>query len=200
VSTGRSSGRRFDHEYGITTHAVLFLTDLDPEIAGDAFAHATHYEAVPVSEFRQLIATLPAGVVERSRFVDAGAGMGRAMILAAEYPFVQVCGIEISPALYEIASENLAKAREHELRCRDLRLVRDDARISTYPKGDLVVFLFNPFDGEALAQTLHAIEAREDAGQTWLLYHTPVHGSVVERSEQWTLHARLACADVYLRD
>lgn len=199
MASGRSGGRRFDHRYGVTTHAVLFLTDLDSDAAGDAGAHATHYEAVPVSEFHQLIATLPQGAVERSTFVDVGAGMGRAMILAAEYPFRQVAGIEISPALYEVARENIERAQSHPLRCRDLRLVRGDARIAPYPSGDLIVFLFNPFDGEALAQTLHAIAQRPDAGATWLLYHTPVHRDVVEAMPSWQRCARLACGDVFYR-
>ena len=108
---GRSGGRRFDHDYGVTTHAVLFLTDLDPDAVGDAGAHATHYEGVPVSEFHQLVATLPDGAIERSTFVDIGAGMGRAMILGATYPFRQVCGVEISPGLYEVAKENIETAR-----------------------------------------------------------------------------------------
>jgi SAM-dependent methyltransferase len=197
VSTGRSGGRRFDHEYGVTTHAVLFLTDLDPDAVGDAGAHATHYEAVPVSEFRQLIATLPPGAIEASTFVDVGAGMGRAMILAAEYPFRQVCGVEVSASLYEVARENLDIARERALRCRDIRLVNADARIWNYPPGDLVVFLFNPFDGEALARVLAAVTGRNGAGNTWLVYHTPVERDIIEQMRGWNLHARLACGDVY---
>ena len=183
----RSGGRRFDHDYGVTTHAVLFLTDLDPDTAGDAGAHATHYEAVPVADFRALLALVPKDAVARATFVDVGAGMGRAMILAAEYPFKQVAGIEVSPALYEIAKENLEIARERGLRCRDVRLRREDARIAHYPPGDLVVFLFNPFDADALAATLASIEHRRNAGVTWLLYHTPVERGTLESLPQWTL-------------
>ena len=29
--TERSAGRRFDRDHGVTTHAIAFLTDLDPE-------------------------------------------------------------------------------------------------------------------------------------------------------------------------
>jgi SAM-dependent methyltransferase len=199
VASGRSGGRRFDHAYGVTTHAVLFLTDLDPDDTGDAGAHATHYEAVPVSEFHQLLSTLPPDSIARSTFVDVGAGMGRAMILAAQYPFRQVCGIEVSPGLYEVARENLAIAKTHPLRCSDLRLVQGDARLWEYPPGDLVLFLFNPFDATALAQTLPAILARCGAGSTWLLYHTPVERAVVEADPGWKRHARLSCGDVYVR-
>ncbi|HEX8805619.1 MAG TPA: class I SAM-dependent methyltransferase [Candidatus Aquilonibacter sp.] len=197
MAKSRSGGRRFDHDYGVTTHAVLFLTDLDPEAVGDAGAHATHYEAVPVTDFRELIALVPKIAIPNATFVDVGAGMGRAMILAARYPFKQVLGIEVSPGLYEVAKENLATARERGLRCNDIRLVRDDARIAHYPPGDLVVFLFNPFDAEALRTTLATVAARHDRGDTWLLYHTPVERAVFDAMPEWELLAEVASGAVY---
>ncbi len=185
----RASGRRFDHDYGVTTHAVLFLTDLEPEAVGDAGAHATHYEAVPVADFRALLAHVPHEAIERSTFVDVGAGMGRAMLLASTYAFRQVYGIEVSPSLYEVAKENLAQARVPTRRCNDLRLVRDDARIAQYPPGDLVVFLFNPFDAEALRATLASIAGRRHAGETWILYHTPVERAELDGIANLTIVA-----------
>jgi hypothetical protein len=153
-SQGRSSGRRFDSERGVTTHAVLFLEDLDPETVGDAGAHATHYEAVPVDDFRQLIRALPMEAISSSTFVDAGAGMGRAVLLAMEYPFRQIVGVEISRALYTVATENLTKALVTNRRCADVRLICGDARAYSFPPGDIVLFLYNPFDGVALDRVL----------------------------------------------
>jgi SAM-dependent methyltransferase len=197
VPKSRNGGRRFDHDYGVTTHAVLFLTDLDPDAAGDAGAHATHYEAVPVPDFRALIAAVPEAALPNATFFDVGAGMGRAMILAAEYPFKHVCGIEVSPGLYEVAKENLKTARARDLRCRDMQLLRGDARIAHYPPGDVVVFLFNPFDADALRATLASIADRRDAGETWLLYHTPVERAVIDAMPAWTLVRELPYGVAY---
>jgi 16S rRNA G966 N2-methylase RsmD len=193
----RSGGRRFDHDYGVTTHAVLFLTDLDPDAVGDAGAHATHYEAVPVADFKALLALVPREYIPGATFIDVGAGMGRAMILAAEHPFKQVCGIEVSPGLYEVAKENIETARSRPLRCHDIRLHRGDARIWNYPPGDLVVFLFNPFDGEALRTTLASIAGRRNRGQTWLLYHTPVEREVIDAMSEWKNIAEVSCGAVF---
>jgi SAM-dependent methyltransferase len=197
VAKSRSGGRRFDREYGVTTHAVLFLNDLDPDAVGDAGAHATHYEAVPVADFRALLALVPKDAIKTSTFIDVGAGMGRAVILAAEHSFKQVVGIEVSPALYEVSTENLTTAREHGLRCKDVRLLRGDARIAHYPPGDLVVFLFNPFDAQALRATLASIATRRDRGDTWLLYHTPVERAVLDALPEWQLVARIDCGACY---
>jgi SAM-dependent methyltransferase len=176
----RSSGRRFDRKYGVTTQAILFLGDLDPDEAGDAGAHATHYEAVPIDDFRRLLAHVPAEIVANSTFVDVGAGMGRALLLAREMPFKQIVGIEVSGGLYEVARENLERAHGDQGHCKEIRIVHADARIWNYPSGDLVVFLFNPFDASALQATLASIVERRGPGSTWLVYHTPVERAIVE--------------------
>lgn len=180
ANTERAAGRRFDRDHGVTTQALLFLGELDAR-RSEAYAHATHYEAVPVADFRAMVASVPEDLVRASTFVDVGAGMGRAMLLASEYPFKQISGIELSPALYEIAKDNLAKARELRVLCRDVRLVRADARKRRYPKGNLVIFLYNPFDAEALHETLERIVAtRAPLDATVVLYHTPVHREVLD--------------------
>ncbi len=196
----RSAGRRFDHDYGVTTQAILFLTDLDPEQVGDAGVHATHYEAVPVADFRTLIAQVPDDVIATSTLVDVGAGMGRALLLASEYPFKQVMGIEISPGLYEIARENLERADRARRACRDVRLARGDARSWSYPPGDLVVFMYNPFDAEAMRATLGSILHRRDPGTTWLLYHTPVEREEIESDPDWTVVASTYDDAIYRHD
>ena len=188
---------QFDREYGVTTQAILFLGDLDPDDVGDAGAHATHYEAVPPNDFRALISHVPIGIIERSACVDIGAGMGRAMLLAAEHPFKYVLGIEVSAGLYEVTKENLAHARPVRRACNDLRVVRADARIHEYPPGDLVVFAYNPFDAVALEATAGALLSRRDRGDTWFLYHTPVARAVIDADPRWSIVAEIPSGVVY---
>jgi SAM-dependent methyltransferase len=178
-SAGRAGGRRFDREHGVTTQAIFFLSQLG-SIENEAYAHATHYEPVPVEAFRALIACLSEAVVRRSTFVDAGSGMGRALLLASEYPFKQVLGIELSPVLHAIANANLSTARGLAVRCRDMRLRCVDARRARYPKGDLVVFLFNPFDETVLRAVLDRIVGSRRPGErVVVIYHVPVHSDVL---------------------
>ena len=176
ASTKRSAGRRFDREHRVTTQALLFLGELGAARRPEAYAHATHYEPVPIADFRALVRRIPKAVIAESTFVDVGAGMGRAVLIAMEYPFRQIVGIELSPQLFEVARENLANASSLDVRCRDVRLVCADARRRRFPAGNLVVFLYNPFDGEAFDAVLDRIDERRNSAETWLLYHTPVHG------------------------
>ncbi len=162
----------------MVTEALIFLGDLDPEAIGPNIAHATHYEPTPVGDFVALLAFAPAPL-ERATFVDIGAGMGRALLLAAQHPFRQAVGVEISPALCEVARDNLRKMRREALTCRDVRIVCADAVDYRFPRGDLVVYLYNPFDGAVLAPLLDrlAMDPRRDVT---LLYHTPVERAIIE--------------------
>ena len=108
---------------------------------------------------------------ERTTLVDIGAGLGRVVLHAARRPYRQIVGVEISPALVEVAKENRATYRG-ELACRDIRLVRADAADFTFPRGDLLVYLYNPFGAKVLGPLLDRLSAdrRRDVA---LVYTTP---------------------------
>lgn len=106
-------------------------------------------------------------------FVDVGSGLGRVAFLAAAYPFKQIVGVEVSPALHEIAKDNRARFLNASPRCRDIRLVRADASTWTPPKGDLLVYLYNPFDAELMAVFANRLRDAANARKIWVMYHTP---------------------------
>ena len=195
--SGRRAGQRFDAEHGVATEALLFLGDLDPEAIGPNIAHATHYEPTPVGDFDALITHVPFPL-DDATFVDLGAGMGRAVLLAARRPFRQVIGVEISRALYEIARDNLAQVASKALRRRDVRLVCADAATYRFPRGPLVVYLFNPFDATVLSGILDRLAAgpmRELA----IMYHTPAERATVETHPAFELIAEERFGTVYRR-
>lgn len=198
--SGRRSGQRFDAQNGVTTEALLFLGELDPEAIGDAMADATHYEPVPVADFHALLAAIPEEL-DPFTFVDAGAGMGRAMMLASLYPFKQVVGVEVSRALCEIASSNLAAWRKRNgTRCNDLRVVNADAAAYAYPAGSLVVFLYNPFGAVTLARTIERLlEGRAPQDRIYIVYHTPEERLAVEGDAGFELVTEMKAGRVYRR-
>ena len=175
--SGRRAGQRFDANMGVVTEALLFLGELDPEAIGPSIAHATHYEPTPVGDLDALLALVPFPI-EATTFVDLGAGMGRAMMLAARHPFARIVGVEISPALCAIARDNLAAIERASLRCRDVRIKRADARAYAFPRGELVVYLYNPFDATILHEVLERLAKRAD--RFALIYHTPVERARID--------------------
>jgi SAM-dependent methyltransferase len=194
-ASGRRAGLRFDAEHGVATEALVFLGQLDPEAIGPSLEHATHYEPTPLAHFERLLAHVPFPL-ERASFVDLGSGMGRVVLLAAGRPFRQVVGVEISPALHAIARDNLAAFGKASLRCRDVRLVRRDAATAPFPRGDLVVYLYNPFRAPILGRVLAALTARPE-GELALVYHTPLERATVEATRAFTLVAEESFGLVY---
>ncbi len=95
-----------------------------------------------------------------------------------------------------MAKDNRAAYRG-ELLCRDIRLVRADAATFMFPRGDLVVYLYNPFRAAVLAPMLDRLcaDRRRDVA---LVYHTPVERETVDAHPAFELVADLGIGLVYL--
>jgi SAM-dependent methyltransferase len=194
LSSGRRAGQRFDAAHGVTTEALVFLGELDPEAIGPSLEFATHYEATPVADIDRLLDASPLAP-ERTTLVDLGSGMGRVVLHAATRPYRQIVGVEISPALHEIAKEN-RRAFRGELACRDVRLVRADAAAFAFPRGDLAVYLYNPFRASVLAPILERLAAG-NRREVALLYHTPVERAVLDEHPAFALERDLGFGLIY---
>ena len=115
-----------------------------------------HYSATSYGDFAKIMRTLDIDPRQHV-FLDYGAGMGRAMVLAATYPFKRVLGVDIVPALTAIAAENFARGR-HRLKCQDIDIATADATLYEIP-GDVTLFyLANPFNGSVLAAVMRNIQ------------------------------------------
>ncbi|MEA2719039.1 MAG: hypothetical protein QOJ39_903 [Candidatus Eremiobacteraeota bacterium] len=180
----------------MTTEALVFLGELDPDAIGPSLEHATHYEATPVAQAESLLEASPLRP-EDATFVDLGAGMGRVVMLAARRPFRAVIGVEISPALVEIARENLASLRDPERIVRDVKIVRADAAEYVFPRGDLVLFLYNPFRGPVMEAVLERLRTAGEQREVVLLYHTPVERETVDAAHVFEVAADLGFGLVY---
>jgi SAM-dependent methyltransferase len=194
--SGRRAGQRFDADHGVTTEALVFLGELDPDAIGPSLEFATHYEPTPVVQAEALLDASPLAP-EKATFVDLGAGMGRVVLLAARRPFRAVIGVEISPALVEIARENLATARDPLRAARDVKIVGADAADYAFPRGDLVVFMYNPFRGPVLDRALANLRTAAENREVVLLYHTPVERDTIDAVEAFELMADLGFGLTY---
>jgi SAM-dependent methyltransferase len=194
VSSGRSAGRRFDADNKVTTEALIFLGELDPEAVGPSIEFATHYEPTPMTDADRCLDLIPQPLAATT-FVDIGSGMGRMALLAARRPFRTIVGVEISPALHEVAKENLARTDRSAFACKDVRLVRADAASYALPRGMLAVYLYNPFRAEVLAPLADRIAARADGA--FVVYHTPLERAVFDDDPRYERAADLGFALAY---
>jgi predicted RNA methylase len=146
----------FDAANGVRTSGLVAGRHLKSGHRHDR--HATAYYGVAPSVFAALVGrwqmSRPAGAVEDTTFVDMGAGMGRAMLLAAEMPFRRVVGVELNPTLARIARKNLAVWRKAGRSLAPMRLVEGDATEFVWPEGPCLAFLFNPFGSAVMRRML----------------------------------------------
>jgi len=146
----------FDLEFGVRTSGLIAGRHLTTGHRHDR--HATAYYAVAPSVFRGMIVRWrrcrPLAPIDAFTFIDLGAGMGRAMLLASEFPFRAVWGVELNPTLARIGNRNLAAWRAAGRARAPLRIFCRDAAEFDLPPGPCVVFLFNPFAGPVLRRIL----------------------------------------------
>jgi hypothetical protein len=175
----------FDLEFGVRTSGLVAGRHLAVGHRSDR--HLTAYYAVAPSVFQSIIVRWrrcrPAAPIDGFTFVDLGAGMGRAMLLAAEFPFRAVVGVELHPALARIARRNMALWRAAGRARAPMRMLCRDVADFALPTGPCVAFMFNPFGAPVLRKLLtiwsRSLAGRE--GQVDLLYVNNEQERVLER-------------------
>ena len=180
----------FDARYGVKTSGLIPARYLKTGHAHDRYS--TAYFGVAPSVFQALLKrwerTQPAAPIDRFTFIDMGAGMGRAVLLASQQPFRKVVGIELNPQLAGIAEDNITKWQAVGLSRSHMRIVCGDILDTRFPGGSCLLFLFNPF-GTAVMRRLLArlahIFARRP-GQLDLLYVNHEQEHVLECQSGFT--------------
>ena len=116
-------------------------------------------------------------------FVDLGSGKGRTLLMAAEYPFRRIVGVELLPALHRVAQENLRKYTSATQKCFVLEAVCGDACEFEFPAEPTVLYLFNPLPEAGLAAVIENLERSLDAHprKVFVLYHNPLLERVLAR-------------------
>jgi SAM-dependent methyltransferase len=174
----------FDEANGVRTSGLVAGRHLKSGHMHDRYA--TAYYGVAPSVFRSLIQrwrrSRPAAPLEETRFVDVGAGMGRAMLLAAEMPFGAVIGVELNPTLVRIARRNFALWRKAGRARARMRLVSGDAAEFAFGDGACVGFMFNPFGAAVMRRVLKSIAAQFGSrpGELDILYVNNEQEGVLE--------------------
>ena len=142
------------------------------------------YQPTDPALFHEMMAKLD---IDFSQFVflDIGSGKGRVLLMAADYPFLKIIGIELLPELHGIAEENVRKYKSASQQCFRIETICDDAADFVFPPDPLILYLFNPLAEPALAALLanlgHSLE--ENPRRVYLLYHNPLLQRVVHASK-----------------
>jgi SAM-dependent methyltransferase len=162
----------FDVKYGTDTSGVLWGEHLPSGKSSDAWN--TAYYGIAPSVFHKIIGSLSADLSHFS-FVDFGSGKGRAVMLATAYPFREVIGVELAPALHRVAVENLAKYPVAGRRCGSVQLLNTDATEYAFPAGPSVLYFNHPFCKPVFRKVLNNLRASlsKNPRELFLIYINP---------------------------
>jgi SAM-dependent methyltransferase len=175
----RLAERWFDFVGDVDTSGrVLLYRDDGPPESNPQYLD---YQPTPVRTVRALLEQLEP-YAPASTLVDFGSGKGRVLLLAAQFPFRRVVGVEFDEALHRTACENIARFRGRR-RCGDVRSVAGRAETFELPPGDLVLYFFHPFKDEIFERTIENVvrSYREHPRRILLAFLNPVHTEVVDR-------------------
>lgn len=155
----------WEHAMDTTRSNVAFSTQF---VAGIT---ARPYFATEPWLFEQMIQALPIDFSQFT-FIDLGSGKGRVLLMASDYPFKRIVGVEFMPELHRAAQQNIAGYSDGRQQCRKIEAVCMDARDFQFPPEPLVVYLFNPFSEATFAEVLENLHrsVEQSPRQVYIAY------------------------------
>lgn len=185
----RAKSLAYDREFDRICNVDTRGTDEPDSIIAEESrrVHAVRYEPVVPEHLRKLLSWLALEDWETTEFVDLGSGKGRAIFIAAEWPFRRCTGIELSEQLHMIALGNIKNYRNPRQKCFSLSASNQDATTYTFPTSPLVVFLNNPFHKPILSLVENQLSQslREAPRDCYVIYYNANHPEVFDSSERY---------------
>jgi SAM-dependent methyltransferase len=174
----------YDRAHGVRTSGAIpgFLLK-----AGDRLAQPTTiYAPAQPSIIRTALRQIPE--TQHCHFIDIGCGKGRPLLIATEFGFPTITGVELSPTVARIARRNAVNYSRIHPQATRINIIVEDALTYKLPVGNLAIFLYHPFNVRAqMAQLLDNIEASLDATNRsiYIVYYNPVWADVFDSSSNF---------------
>ncbi len=165
----------FDARFGTDTSAPTFERNQQTSVH--------FYVPTTASVIYEILASLPLQP-DTFTFVDMGSGKGRALLVASEFPFKEIVGIELSEQLHRTAEANVRLYKPTTQQCSTFDLKCMNALDYAYGEGPLVLFLFDPFGREVLADAIANLEASLKASprEAYIVYVYPQYEDLLQNS------------------
>jgi SAM-dependent methyltransferase len=149
LAEARQRAEDFDRSFGVETTGQIHPTQLTLNQPNQI--HAVSYGATDPLDFRKAVSRLPIDY-EKFVFIDFGSGKGRVILLASEFSFKRIVGLEFSMELHRIAQNNIDCFPKDRCRCTKMESVCTDVLDYSLPDDNLVCYFCNPFDATLMKQ------------------------------------------------
>jgi len=170
----------FDRQYRVDTSGFVQaeLLESSPHESGKIGIYAGSQPSI----IRTALNALPP--LTGYAFVDLGCGKGRPLMVASEFPFRSLSGVELTPSLVAQARKNAAIIARRFSHRTPITIEQQDASLFQVPAGNAVIFLYNPFGATVVRKVVARIEEAiaRDEGTKFIVYYNPVHGDCFDAS------------------
>jgi hypothetical protein len=160
----------FDHSVDTTWATVTLRTRFREWLYG------VQYQPSEPTLFHQILHSLPVAP-DGFTFIDLGSGKGRTLLMASDYAFRRIVGIELLAELDTIAQQNLTRYHSAQQKCFAVESHAGDARTFAFPPEPTALYLFNPFPEYVLRTVLANLRnsLTESPRPVFVIYHNLEH-------------------------
>jgi hypothetical protein len=162
------------------------------------------YQPTDPTLFREMMASLPIDFSQFT-FIDIGSGKGRTLLMASEYPFRKIVGVELIEELHRATEQNIRNYHPAVQGCTQIESVCMDACEFALPLTPLVLYFFNPLPESGLRRLIAKLNRSVSAHPrtVYVLYHNPQWEQVLDqnppmvkiaRTEQYATYLFQACS------
>ena len=172
------NNRYFDWRYGTDTKSNVSLRAL-------AFIHpnkaeGVEYGTIPPYLFKKIMYRINYG--QSDVFLDFGSGKGRILLLASQYNFQNVIGIEFSPELVGIALNNIVNCKGYNnFNIDKIKIIEGDVLDYKYNNDETVFYLYNPFSNIIIEQLCDQImkSIHLKPRKVYIIYVNPIFDNII---------------------
>lgn len=184
-SRPNSTRHPFDEQFQIDTERISEIGALN--IDSPNAKYAIRYQPSAPKLVRRILSALNIRYGDFT-FIDFGAGKGRVLLIASEFPFARIIGVEFSAELVQAARENVHRFRSPLQKTKQIELAHADVTEFELPNAPLVCYFYNPFQKEILAGVASRLCETMEASERdiYVAYVQAEHRDVFDASEMWT--------------
>jgi SAM-dependent methyltransferase len=190
----RYSEWRFDKKWGVRTVGII---EHPRESTNPLHRSAVCYEPTSPRVFRQImrsIGCLTAPYV----FYDMGCGKGRVLLMASQYSFKRIVGVEFCHELVGVAEDNVRRLQATNVNSTQTQVVCSDAAAYRFPDENAVIFFFNPFTEVIMSKVLENIRlSARDTKDRYIVYNNPVLENLLSNPEHFSLIVKKRKYSIY---
>lgn len=179
IYSGWNKVHPFDVHYGTDTSGYVPVEKLTTDAA--LRKQINSFASSQPTIARKAFASIPNP--HEYSFIDFGCGKGRVAVIASEYSFKQIIGLELSSDLARVAQANGGIVKTRFPDRAPIKIVECNALKYSLPSGKLVIYLCHSFNRELLAELINLLESglvSETIEHLFFIYYNPVHGDMFD--------------------